>query len=78
MLAVLRQTSCLSFLVSFFSPDNFQLLTEAIPLAKYVCLRPMVYTISERECFFLVSYVEERPWWPIQSPNKGRKKKAKC
>ena len=26
---------------------------------------------------FLVSYVGERPWWPIQSPNKGRKKKAK-
>ena len=25
---------------------------------------------------FLVSYVEERPWWSIQSPNKGRKKKA--
>ena len=25
---------------------------------------------------FLVGYVEERPWWPIQSPNKGRKKKA--
>ena len=21
--------------------------------------------------FFLVGYVEERPWWPIQSPNKG-------
>ena len=26
--------------------------------------------------FFLVSYVEERLWWPIQSPNIGRKKKA--
>ena len=25
---------------------------------------------------FLVSYVEERPRWPIQSLNKGRKKKA--
>ena len=24
--------------------------------------------------FFLVSYVEERPWWPMQSPNKGKKK----
>ena len=22
--------------------------------------------------FFLVGYVEERPWWPIKSPNKGR------
>ena len=27
--------------------------------------------------FFLVSYVGERPWWPIQCLNKGRKKKAK-
>ena len=26
---------------------------------------------------FLVSYVEERPWRAIQSPKKGRKKKAK-
>ena len=26
--------------------------------------------------FFLEGYVEERPWWPIQSLNKGRKKKA--
>ena len=26
--------------------------------------------------FFLVGYVEERLWWPIQSPNIGRKKKA--
>ena len=24
-----------------------------------------------------MTYVEERLWWPIQSPNKGRKKKAK-
>ena len=29
------------------------------------------------EDFFLVGYVEERLWWPIQSPNKGRKEKAK-
>ena len=26
--------------------------------------------------FSLVSYVEERPWWNIKSPKKGRKKKA--
>ena len=26
---------------------------------------------------FLVDYVEERPWWPIQSPNKGRERKVK-
>ena len=26
---------------------------------------------------FLVNHAGERPWWPIQSPNKGRKKKAK-
>ena len=31
-----------------------------------------------REIIFLASYVPERPWWPIQSPNKGRKKKAKA
>ena len=27
--------------------------------------------------FSSVSHVEERLWWPIQSPNKGRKQKAK-
>ena len=27
--------------------------------------------------FFLVGYVEERPWWLIQSPNKRRQKKAR-
>ena len=26
--------------------------------------------------FFLVSYVGEWPWWPIQSPSKGRNKKV--
>ena len=26
--------------------------------------------------FLLLSYVGERPWWLIQSPKKGRKKKA--
>ena len=24
-----------------------------------------------------MSYVEERPWWPIQSPDKGRKTKKR-
>ena len=28
------------------------------------------------EIFFLVGYVEERLWWPMQSPNIGGKKKA--
>ena len=27
---------------------------------------------------FLVNCVEKRLWWPIQSPNNGRKKKVKC
>ena len=27
--------------------------------------------------FLLVTYVGERPWWPIQCPNKGKKKEAK-
>ena len=26
---------------------------------------------------FVSELFEERPWWPIQSPEKGRKKKAK-
>ena len=26
--------------------------------------------------FSVVSCVGERPWWPIQSPNKGKKRKA--
>ena len=25
---------------------------------------------------FLVGYVEERPWWPIQSPNKRKKEES--
>ena len=25
----------------------------------------------------IVYHFEERPWWPIQSPSQGRKKKAK-
>ena len=29
------------------------------------------------DCSFLVSCVGERPWWPIKSPNKGRKRKGK-
>ena len=28
------------------------------------------------DAVFLVGYIEERIWWPVQSPNKGRKKKA--
>ena len=26
---------------------------------------------------YLVSYAGERPWWPIQGPNKGRQKKVR-
>ena len=35
---------------------------------------------STSQCFFLslVGHVEERLWWPIQSPNIGRKKKEEC
>ena len=25
----------------------------------------------------MVNYVGERPWWPIESPNSGRKKNVK-
>ena len=28
--------------------------------------------------FFLVSYVGERPWWPIKSPDRGSKEKVKA
>ena len=31
--------------------------------------------LSHPKFLSLVSYVEERPWWPIQSPNKGGKRK---
>ena len=27
---------------------------------------------------FLVSYVGERPWWSMQSPNEGRKTKERA
>ena len=40
------------------------------------CLEPRTFYTGDVFFFFLVGYVEERPWWPIQSPNKGRKKKA--
>ena len=38
-------------------------------------------SIKDKPLFFFfffssVGYVEERPWWPIHSPNKGRKKKS--
>ena len=33
-------------------------------------------SMEVRNFFFLVGYVEERPWWPIQSSKKGRKKKV--
>ena len=28
---------------------------------------------SQEFFIFLVSRVRERPWWPIQSPNRGRR-----
>ena len=33
----------------------------------------------EMEVLFIIllSYVQERPWWPIQNTNKGRQKKAR-
>ena len=36
----------------------------------------VVWTLATYE-FFLVNYVEEGPWWPTKSPEKGRKKKVK-
>ena len=31
----------------------------------------------DRAASYLVSYVRDRPWWPLQSPNNGRAKQAK-
>ena len=53
------------------------LLQKAFHKAMHEVITKKCLTITIRCTFFLVSYVEERPWWPIQSPNKGRKKKAK-
>ena len=36
-----------------------------------------VIVIVEVVVIFLLSHVEERSWWLVQSPSKGRKKKAK-
>ena len=33
--------------------------------------------VAKMQLNFLVSYVEERPWWPIQRPNRGRRGKTK-
>ena len=41
---------------------------------QYICMATFAVRLP---VFFLVSYVGERPWRPIQSPKKGRKKKAK-
>ena len=41
-----------------------------------ICAFSILPTVSTYLVFFLVGYVEERPWWPIQSPNIGGKKKA--
>ena len=32
--------------------------------------------LRTKDIFLLVGYVKERLWWPIQSPNIGRKKNA--
>ena len=50
----------------------------------FVVLGLMLYNFQRYGLFlyhfffflFLVGFVEERLWWPIQSPNIGRKKKA--
>ena len=44
----------------------------------YVCMAMYVWLCMHGYVFilFLVSFVEERLWWPIQSPNIGGNKKA--
>ena len=51
---------------------NFLASGEILISLNIVALYQFLFFFS----FFLVGYVEERPWWPIQSPYKGRKKKA--
>ena len=42
-----------------------------------VLQKPTVKGIDDSIFFaLLVSYVEEGPWWPMQNPNRGRKKEA--
>ena len=43
----------------------------------YKVVQYVHFECGSRLPFCLVSYVGERLWWPIQSPNKGRQKKAK-
>ena len=38
-------------------------------------IRSLTLSSSSSFFFFLVSYVGERPWWPIQCLNIGRRKK---
>ena len=40
-------------------------------------LRTIYFTLLVSFGVFLSESCGERPWWPIQSPNKGRRKKAK-
>ena len=59
-------------------PDMLQRNRNTIP----DLLKAMLVKVSVKDgkisnfFFFLVGYDEEKLWWPIQSPNKGRKKKV--
>ena len=67
--------------VVFCSVLDFDLTGLPVALEKWFLMRGLsVNFLAESATFFLflflVGYVEERPWWPIQSPNIGGKKKA--
>ena len=52
------------------------MIMTVIIMRVVIVMLMMMVRIMINDLFFLVGYVEERPSWPIQSPNKGRKKKA--
>ena len=51
---------------------QYLFLPNKIPVRALNFLQPACHNIVS-----LVSYIGERPRWPLQSPNKGREGKAK-
>ena len=57
-------------------PSIYLSIHQSIYLSIYLSTYLSLIFFSKLLSFFLVSCVGERPWWPIQSLNNGRKKKA--
>ena len=70
-----------------YKPSSLILIISVIPLIiditafRHRIKRSIFQNIVKMEndiyVFLLVSYVEGGPWWPIQSPNRERKKERK-